>query len=633
MPDVLTYALGFGVISLAAHRIGKWFTAVRLPYITGYLAAGAAAGSFGLGLLPEDAAESLRFIDQISLAVIAFVAGSELYLPEIRERLKSIAAHVGAITAVGYGLLVLAVFVVTGFVSFTSDMGTSERVAVAILGAAVLLALSPPSAIAVIKETLARGRFTSLVLSVTVVMDVTIIVVFAAATSLATALLHSSGIDLAFIGIILLDVSLGTALGLGIGWFFGRVVPRVPTPAAIGLILAVGYAIFLAAGAIDTWTAENFAFEVYIEPLLVAMTAGFTVTNFTPARDRFGELLHIVGPAVYVAFFTLTGLALKLDVLGTVLPAAALLFVVRVGALAGGTRLGARFSGEPPEVTRWTWLAFVTQAGIAIGLAREAGTQFPELGASFTALVISVVVLNEVFGPLMLKYALRRSGEVPGEGDEVRDAVIFGIDSQGLSIADALRSAGWGVRLVDHDPGHADRAASRGYEAEVVDAVTVDALVAVIGTSTDAVVALGEDDAINGVVCRAAAEVGVERIVARVHQLEDADALRDTGALLVDPTSAMVGLLERAVLSPLEAALILHADPARETVAVTVTDPAAAGSALRDLRLPDDVLVVAVTRDGRTVVPNGYTRLKRGDVVTLLGAPGSLVEATARLGF
>jgi Trk K+ transport system NAD-binding subunit len=233
----------------------------------------------------------------------------------------------------------------------------------------------------------------------------------------------------------------------------------------------------------------------------------------------------------------------------------------------------------------------------------------------------------------MLKYALRRSGEVPGTGDEVRDAVIFGIDAQGLSIADALREAGWGVRLVDHDPSHAGRATGRGFETEVVEDVTVDALAAVIGAATDAVVALGEDDAINAVVCRAAAEVGVERIVARVQHLGDVDALRDTGALLVDPTSAMVSLLEQAVRSPLEAALVLHADPGRETVAVTVTDPAAAGSALRDLRLPDDVLVVAVTRDGRTVVPNGYTRLKRGDVVTLLGEPGSLVEATTRLGF
>ena len=53
----------------------------------------------------------------------------------------------------------------------------------------------------------------------------------------------------------------------------------------------------------------------------------------------------------------------------------------------------------------------------------------------------------------------------------------------------------------------------------------------------------------------------------------------------------------------------------------------------RDVRLPEDVLLLDVTRNGPSLVPNGYTRLQQGDEVTLLGQPESLEAVTIRLGY
>lgn len=61
---------------------------------------------------------------------------------------------------------------------------------------------------------------------------------------------------------------------------------------------------------------------------------------------------------------------------------------------------------------RYAWMGLITQAGIALGLAREAAVEFPSLGDSFATMIISVVVLNEIFGPMFLKAALKRAGEV-----------------------------------------------------------------------------------------------------------------------------------------------------------------------------------------------------------------------------
>ena len=187
--STLSSAIAFAVLCLGSYMIGKGFKAIRLPTITGYLFAGALAGSFGVEMIESVEAESLRFVDEISLAVIAFVAGSELYLKELRPRLRPILSTAGGIIVTAFTLLTIAIFLLTEVLSFTSGYSTSARVATALLGGAVLLALSPPSTIAVIKEVRARGPFTRTALGVTVLMDVAIIVLFAVMTSIAAALL------------------------------------------------------------------------------------------------------------------------------------------------------------------------------------------------------------------------------------------------------------------------------------------------------------------------------------------------------------------------------------------------------------------------------------------------------------
>ena len=55
-------------------------------------------------------------------------------------------------------------------------------------------------------------------------------------------------------------------------------------------------------------------------------------------------------------------------------------------------------------------------------------------------------------------------------------------------------------------------------------------------------------------------------------------------------------------------------------------DPALHGALLRELRLPPDTLVLAIHRDGQAIVTHGYTQLRLGDKVTVMGSPESLRE-------
>ena len=50
------------------------------------------------------------------------------------------------------------------------------------------------------------------------------------------------------------------------------------------------------------------------------------------------------------------------------------------------------------------------------------------------------------------------------------------------------------------------------------------------------------------------------------------------------------------------------------------------GMRLRDLRLPSDVLVLSVKRKGQLLVSHGYTRMRLGDIITLVGSDNSLED-------
>lgn len=636
--QTLIYLAGFALICLASHRIGQWFARIRLPYITGYLFTGVLVGSFGLQLLPSSAGENLRFIDQIALAVIAFVAGSELFYKDLLSRLRSILWLLGMIIAIALGFIGTTLFFLLDIIPFTQGLNIGDKIAVALLGSTILLALSPPSTIAVIKELRARGPATRLILGLTVAMDVAIIVIFAISSSFAMALVEGSGVNLAFLALLLLDLILSGIAGYGVSQVLQVILRQSWSRwVKLTLIVALGYGIFAGADWLKTVSAASWSIKIVIEPLLVALISGFLITNFSPYRDEFAELLHDISPVVYVAFFTITGLGLKLDILLTALIFAAVIFLVRALAIFSGSMLGLTIAGEPSRFRSLLWLGLITQAGIALGLVREASLLLPMSGDAFATLIIAVIVLNEIFGPLTLRFALQRLGEAnlpePGIRDNVRDVLILGVEQQSIALARQLSARGWQVRVADTDRDHVQRLAAEDVDERYIPEVSLQTLSGLITRATDAVVALLEKDEDNLRTCQIALEkFGVPRLIVRPNRSELREQFRELGAIIVDPATAMVNLLEQAVRAPQSLSLLLHTDPVYDVVQMTVTNREIDGRLVRDLRLPADVLLLEISRDGQAIVPHGYTRLRHGDELTVVGKPDSLREVGLQIG-
>ncbi len=624
----------FAIVALASRQIGDLLARFKLPLITGFLACGILAGPFVLGLLPADGMVRLRFLDEIALAYIAFAAGNELRLSELRSRFRSLAFVTTGLVICTFTLGTTALYLLSEFVPFMRGLPPWGRLAVALLGGTILVARSPSSAIAVIKEVRAKGPFTQTVLGVTVVMDVVVIVLFGFGSSVADAIFSGLGFDAGFLLLLTGDLAIALILGLLLGLVVrGLLWAPVPSRMKVAALLALGYGAFAISHALGGSSAAAFGLELHVEPLLVCMLGSFYVTNFTPYRAELRRELTDIGPAVFIVFFTLTGASLDLDVLATTWEIAVVLFAVRLVGIFIGSFTGGSLAGDPMRLNRVSWMGFVTQAGIGLGLARQAGVEFTECGVSFVTVMTAVIVINQIVGPPLFKWVLTLVGEAlvkarPRDFDSPRDALIFGLEDRTIALARRLTEHGWNARI-------ASRMARR-IEGETIDDSDVDIrpireisleVMRDLGADRAEALVLALSDEENLEVAELAYEhFGIHDVVVRLHDRDNFEQFHELGALVVDPRTAEIGLLESFVRSPDAASIMMGMEADQDIIGVELRNVELVGRPIRDMGLPLDVHVLSVRRQSHLLISGGYTQLHRGDFVTLTGSLESLEQ-------
>ena len=70
--------------------------------------------------------------------------------------------------------------------------------------------------------------------------------------------------------------------------------------------------------------------------------------------------------------------------------------------------------------------------------------------------------------------------------------------------------------------------------------------------------------------------------------------------------------------------MLLGTEEGQATIDLELRDRSLHGVALRNLRLPSDVIILSVKRKGQSIISHGYTRLRKKDIVTVVGSPDSL---------
>lgn len=197
-------------------------------------------------------------------------------------------------------------------------------------------------------------------------------------------------------------------------------------------------------------------FVFNLEPLLLCITAGYVCTNQSNHRSRFILVLQKAGPFIFLPFFVLTGASLDLVVFAKSFGFAAIIALVRAASIFIGSFTGGALAGQSPQHNKLMWMTLLTQAGVSLGLASEVGATHKGWGRQFQATIISIVLLNQLAGPILFKIALRRVGEAgkaPAEGAfdedaEIPSAIVIGSSPAALSLAVNLLKRRWNVTVL-----------------------------------------------------------------------------------------------------------------------------------------------------------------------------------------
>ncbi len=216
--------------------------------------------------------------------------------------------------------------------------------------------------------------------------------------------------------------------------------------------------------------------------------------------------------------------------------------------------------------------------------------------------------------------------------------VIVGAGAVGTYLAERLSVDGQDVVVVE-----ADRARAEEVQEQV------DCLV-IVGNGTDhetlskagvdrgtLFIAVSASDAVNILAAHAALRLGAERRIARVQDPHLGDEASALGvSLLIDPVDATAKELSRLVRQRGVTEMIPFAEGRLNLIGGVVTgDAPVAGSTLADLRRMVrgwTWIVVAVIRDGETLIARGSTQLFAGDHVLFMAESDSTDEAFHLLG-
>ena len=628
--QVLIVLFAFIWVVIGSNQVAKFFQKIKLPLITGFLFSGLLIGPYGLDLIHFDSIKKLYFVNNTALAFIAFAAGSELYLKEIRNSIRSIVWNTVGQLVVTFILGSLAMYFLADIVPFMKGMSNESKIAVAILTGTIFVARSPSSAIAVISEMRAKGHFTKIAISVTVIKDVLVILLFTICLTIASTLINEADFDLNFIVYLSFELIITFLLG----FLLAKIIERflaVPISAYVKsvIILLLGFGIYEFSHFVREYSATFLPFELLIEPLLVCIIASFWITNYSKFRLDFHKIIEEVSPMVYAAFFTLTGATMSIDILINTWSIALIIFFTRLIAMIIGALTGSILARDPKIYRRIGWMPYVTQAGVGLALAFEVAGSFPEWGYEFATIIIAVIVLNQIIGPPLFKWAIKLVGEshLPSSGSDRtnKTALIFGLEHQSLSLARELQNENYAVEIASVER-RKNIQHIKDVKIHFLEGLGVKCLNAINIKKFETIILMLSDDE-NYRVCNLLYEnIGTKLIIVRLFDSIYADKFHELGALVVDPANAISKLIEQFVRSPISASFILGEDDNKTMVDVKVQDRNLHGIALRDLRLPPDVLILSVKRKGQMLISHGYTRLRRGDIVTMVGSTESLED-------
>lgn len=205
------------------------------------------------------------------------------------------------------------------------------------------------------------------------------------------------------------------------------------------------------------------------------------------------------------------------------------------------------------------------------------------------------------------------------------NAIVIGGGKVGWYLVETLVRNGHAVSVIDDEPRACTRIAEE-FNVTVIcgDGTSLKAMADAGADRADVVAAVTGQDEKNLVACQLAKrKFGVARAIARVNNPKNERVFRHLGVdAAVSSTSIIAALIEREALASSIKTLFTFRKGDLEIVEVDIDRSSLAqGVAVRDLRMPEQCVLVSIIRGDSVIIPRGDTVLLPGDAVLALTTP------------
>ncbi|MBU0682884.1 MAG: cation:proton antiporter [Candidatus Omnitrophica bacterium] len=397
-----------GVVLFIGFIFGEIAQKIKLPKVTGYIFAGILLNPSICHFIPANLAERTDNIENMALAFIAFSIGGTLLYARVKKLGKGI-LYITVLEAEVAFLAITAGFLV--ILPIFTNVPQASWVTIFVPGSLLVGCLGSPTdpsvGLAIKHAYKAEGEVTSTMLSVAAFDDVLGIINYSVAVVLAAAIATHQAFNLHAALFSPLAIITGSLLlGIIFGIIFNFITSKINKETE-GVFIVIILSLLALCFGLSTW--------VGVDQLLSTMTMGIVVVNFNKKQEKIFQMMErYIEEMVFVLFFTLSGLHLNFSVVASSLVLILFFIVFRTAGKFLGTFIGGVIAGSSPKVRAYTAYGLIPQGGIVIGLALMMGQNpaFKQIADIVISIIVATTVINEFIGPIILKKALKKAGEI-----------------------------------------------------------------------------------------------------------------------------------------------------------------------------------------------------------------------------
>ena len=399
---VLGIAIFIGILC------GRLFDKIGIPEVVGIVLVGIILGESGLGILRAERLEYFKPLVDLALAFFGFFIGAELKIFKLRQLGKVILLILISEVIFTFMIVLLGLYI------YLNDLY------IALLLATLAISTAPAATADVIWEYKASGELTTTILALVGFDDVATILVYSITSNYILNILGEVEFTIIHaLGFFLSHVGFAVLIGLGFGGVligFTRLFKRMREI----FITAIGIVI-LASGVAELVNASE---------IVSTLILGLIFSNYCGKADKAVGVVRDLSEPIFTIFFVLIGSHLNIYLIPTVAAVAlAYIFTSILGKFSGAT-LGAYLSNADTKIRKNIGFTLYSQAGITLGLShqllydlKEVGLIGYQIGLKIINILLSATLILLIIGPVMVKYALYRAGELYKEKIESIDRI------------------------------------------------------------------------------------------------------------------------------------------------------------------------------------------------------------------